>query len=151
MNFEPDPKLTSQLDAALKKLPDAKAPPSLLRQVLSAIETQNALPWWRRSWWNWPATAKTAFAVITTALAVMLSGGGFVLSEGATTYSKQWTERLAVADVHGTFLDSVLNAVHVLGHAFQPLVHYAVIAGVILYLACIGLGTACFRFAVKHA
>lgn len=148
---EPDPKLASQLDAALKKLPDAKAPPSLVWQVLLAIEAQDALPWWRRSWWNWPMPAKAAFAVITTVLAAILSGGGYVLSEGATAYSRHWTEKLAMPDLHATFFESVFNAAQVLSQSFQPLLHYAAFAGVILYLLCIGLGTACFRFAVKHA
>jgi hypothetical protein len=151
MNVEPDPKLAAQVDQALKRLPDLKAPSSLLRHVLSAIEAQSALPWWRRSWWNWPMSAKAAFAVVTTVLAALLSGGGYVLSEGATVYSKQWTDRLPAADLQAPSFDSLWNAVHLLAQSFQPLFHYAAFAGVLLYLVCIGLGTACFRFAVKHA
>jgi hypothetical protein len=151
MSFEPDPKLASQIGEALKKLPDLKAPSSLVRQVLSAIDARNALPWWRRSWWNWPTAAKAAFAVITAILAAILSGGGYVLSESATVYSTQWKERLATTDLHVATFDSLWNAGNLLVQAFLPLFHYAAFAGVILYLLCIGLGTACFRFAVKHA
>ena len=152
MNSEPDPKLATQIDAALKGLPDSPAPSSLAHRVLAAIETRRAAPWWRRSWWEWPLAARVAFAVLAAGFAAILSGGGYVLSEGATAYSREWTERLVAADLHPSSFDPLWNAGQLLwAQAIQPLFHYAAVVTVVLYLICIGLGTACFRFAVKPA
>ena len=152
MNSEPDPKLVAQIDAALKNLPTAQAPPSLIRHVLATIEARQAQPWWRSSWWHWPITAKAAFAILAVALAAVLSGGGFVLSENAVLYSKQWMSNWSVDGFHFASLDSLSNAGYLVWtQAMQPLLHYGLVAAGLLYLVCVGLGTACFRFAVKHA
>jgi hypothetical protein len=151
MNSESDPKLASQIDAALKSMPLSQAPPSLLPAVLARIEARSRQPWWRLSWWNWPMPARAAFAGLAVILAAVLSGGGFALSEKTVTYSKSWTDHLVMADFQPAFVDPLWKAGHLVCTEMLPLLHYGAIAAGVLYLICLGLGTACFRFAVKHA
>jgi len=152
MNPEPDHQLDAQIDAALKSLPTLKAPPSFIRSVLARLEEQRQVPWWRRSWWEWPVAAKAAFAVLTLVLAAFLSGGGFILTEGAEAYSRQFAGRFTTSAFQTESVASLWNAGQLLwNQALHPLLHQAAIAALVLYLICVGLGTACYRFATKHA
>lgn len=152
MNPDPDPGLEQQLDVALKKLPAVAAPPALMRQVLARIHAQARLPWWKRAWWDWPATAKVAFVSVAMILVTGLSGGGFLLSGDATDYSRQWTTQIETNSIYPGALESVSNAAALLWERVaQPLLGYVALAAIALYLLCVGLGTACVRFALNRS
>jgi arginine exporter protein ArgO len=86
------------------------------------------------------------------AIAGAFSGGGVMLDNGITTYSQQVTERLApVAGIWDTAL-TVISAMGLFWEkAAQPFVLYALIFAGALYLTCVGLGTACVRYALKRS
>lgn len=152
MTPEFDPKLESLLDAELKKLPPIAAPASLLPNVMSAIAARARLPWWQRAWWDWPLTAKAAFLLLALAIVGAFSSGGVMLDEGVSNYSQQVVERFGpFASLWETVL-TILNAVRsVLEKIGQPLLLYAATFIGLLYLTCLGLGTACVRFALKRS
>ncbi len=151
MDPEFDPKLEALLGAELKKLPPLSAPPSLVPRVMAFLVARQALPWWRRSWWDWPLAAKAAFLLMGIAIAGAFGSGGVLLDQGVVNYSQQVTERLAPA---WTLWDSALSLRTAAGllwdRAAQPLLVTLLIVAGLLYLVCVGVGTAFVRSTLKR-
>ena len=149
MKPDDDIRLEEEIGLALKGLPELKAPPTLARRVMAKIESRVELPWYRRSWQNWPVALQTASFV---ALLVMFGG----LTFGAWELFKAPETTAALQKTSNWFSGfSVLwNTIHALaGAAFlalQRLGTGVIIAGIVLvmfaYFACIGLGTVAVRF-----
>ncbi len=148
---EMDPKLERLIDAELKQLPPVKAPATLVPRVMALLATRAQPPWWQRAWWDWPLLAKGAFLLLALAIAAALGQGGLVLDDGVTSCSQQVTERLAPV---ASLWDTILTLADALGllwaKGVQPFLLYAVILAGLLYLICLGLGTACVRSARKR-
>jgi hypothetical protein len=60
MNPNPD-KLEKAIHETLRSLPNRKAPPALEARVLAELARRAALPWWHRSWVNWPPAVRWFF------------------------------------------------------------------------------------------
>jgi len=152
MEPEFDPKLKSLLSDELKSLPPLKAPASLLPNVMAVLAARAAMPWWQRAWWEWPLTAKVAFVLLAVSIAGALGGGGHILGETAAGYSAQVLERFNGVD--GTFdlFAPLLDAVALVWEkTAQPFLLYGALFVGALYLTCVGVGTVCFRYALKRA
>lgn len=151
MKLEFDPRLEALLDTELKNLPPLQAPASIAINVLSVITARTRLPWWRHSWWDWPVAAKAAFLLIAIALAGAAGHGGMVLDEGFASYSEHVTARLSpFASVWET-LGTVAGALGLIWEkAAEPFLLHALVGLGFLYLAFLGLGTACFRYVLKR-
>ena len=61
--------LTRLIGRALREAPLRRAPPTLELRVRRAIERRAALPWWRRSFGQWPAPARVVFGLGCLAIA----------------------------------------------------------------------------------
>lgn len=149
-----DARLADRLDAALKQLPPVTAPRALSRNVLALIEARANRPWWQKAWWDWPLGARVAFAIVAVLLGATLSSGGFVLGEGATSYSQVLLERVESPELsaYPASLEPIVNAGLLLWEqGSRPLLLGLGGLAVMLYLACIGLGTACFQFLQKRS
>lgn len=151
MNPEQDSKLAAALDAELKALPFAPAPAALAPAVMAMVGARMRLPWWQRAWWDWPLVAKVAFLILTVAVAGLMGGGTLLLGDNAAEYSADLVDRV-------TLLGVLLDVLAPLGAAAglvwqklaQPLMVYALAGFGVLYLMCLGMGTACYRFALKR-
>ena len=66
-----DREMEARLGHALRTLPQRRAPATLESRVLDTLARRAPLPWWRRSFGEWPAAARIAFGVISAALAVL--------------------------------------------------------------------------------
>jgi hypothetical protein len=66
-----DREMEARLGQALRMLPDRRAPATLESRVLDALARRTPLPWWRRSFGEWPAAARIAFGVTSTLLVVL--------------------------------------------------------------------------------
>ena len=66
-----DRELEARLGEALRTLPERRAPATLESRVLDALAQRVPLPWWRRSFGEWPAAARIAFGVTSAALIVL--------------------------------------------------------------------------------
>ena len=151
MDPEIDPKLEALLDAELKKLPPVAAPASLVPRVMAILAARQARPWWQRSWWDWPLAAKASFLLVAIAIAGAFGGGGVLLDQGVVSYSQQVTEQLAPASTLWDTAASLRTAVGLLWtRAAQPLLVTLMIAAGLLYLICVGVGTACVRSALRR-
>jgi hypothetical protein len=73
--FDRDESLDREMEVrvgqALRTLPDRRAPATLESRVLDALARRVPLPWWRRSFGEWPAPARVAFGVTSAVLAVI--------------------------------------------------------------------------------
>lgn len=151
MEPEIDPKLDKLLDAELKKLPLIPAPSGLAPRVMAILAARQFLPWWRRSWWDWPMAAKAAFLFVAIVIAGAFGGGGVLLDQGVVDYSQQVAERLAPASTLWNTAASLRTAAGLLwDRAAQPLLVTLLIAAGLLYVVCVGVGTACVRSALKR-
>ena len=152
MQPEFDPRLESLIDGELKQLPPVPAPSGLLPGVMSAIAARARVPWWQRSWWDWPLVAKAAFLVLAIGLAGAFSSGGWLVESGMNSYSQQMTEHLAPVTSRFEALLTLANAAHQIVESLgQPFLIYAAVTVGALYLFCLGLGTACVQFVRKSA
>ncbi len=152
MKPELDPRLEAQLDHALKSLPPIEAPAGLAPGVLAILAARARQPWWERAWWDWPLSAKAAFLVLTVAVAGLLAGGGLFFGEGAESYGiglLDWLHPfVTLMEILAPLASAGLLVWETIGEPF--LIYGALCIGA-LYLTCLGMGTACFRYALKRA
>jgi hypothetical protein len=66
-----DREMEARLGQALRTLPERRAPATLESRVLDALARRAPLPWWRRSFGEWPAAARVAFGVTSAVLVVL--------------------------------------------------------------------------------
>ena len=150
MPSEPDPNLEALIDAELKKLPPIPAPARLVPRVLTILEARAQAPWWQRAWWDWPLSARAGFILVSLAIVAAFSGGGFVFGTEFTAYSQLTADRFTVGEGVLDSLTPLANAGWLLWEKFQPLILYSLAVAGVMYLACLGLGTACVRSALKQ-
>lgn len=137
-----------RLHQTLRSLPDRPAPRTLESRVLAAIAARAALPWWKKSFAQWPVAARCVFLLFSgglvkvALLAAVWITGGFDRSNFAAAFSTQfgWIERLQnIFTGLGDFTALLL-------HSIPPIWLYgglACLAGV--YVTLFGLGAAAYR------
>ncbi len=142
--------LERSVHAALRSLPDRRAPGSLAARVQAEIERRAAIPWWHKSYAYWPGWARGTF---------LAGGGGGVIALLALV-SATVTGGFGGGQVTGVlqpWLAFAQRAVGVVGwigdfgslllSSIPPLWLYgglAVIAAT--YLSLFGLGATAYRF-----
>lgn len=151
MESEPDPKLEALLHRELQDLPPLKAPPGLAPNVMAILAARARIRWWQRAWWDWPVAARAAFALVAIVAAGAMGGGSFFLGDEAVSFSTdilaQWNPAEGVL---GNFLPVWDAGMLVWQQLAQPFLLYGVLLVGVVYVMFIGVGTACFRFAVKR-
>ncbi len=141
-----DRELEARLGQALRRLPERRAPATLESRVLDALARRVPLPWWRRSFAEWPAPARVAFGVTSTVLVVLTvlaaaaanaNLGSFGASHALSTpVLHDASVFFVIARTLSVSLASVLSSGWVLG---------CLIASAALYAALFGLAIAGYR------
>lgn len=151
MTPEQESKLEAALDRELKALPPLKAPGTLAPAVMAVLAARARLPWWQRAWWDWPVAAKAAFVILTLSVAGLVSGGTLFLEDNAVDYSSNLVERVSVLGVVLDVVTPFFWVAHLVWEKMaQPFLLYALVCLGALYLTCVGVGTACYRYALKR-
>ena len=151
MNDDTDSSLERALGAELKKLPFPAAPPALIPRVLALVEARGRLPWWQRTWWDWPLAAKATFVLLGLAVVGLLSGSSILLGDAGAQYSDSVTTKLDIFSSFWNLLPVFLNVVQVLWNKLaQPYVMYLVALALIAYVVCIGASTLFLRVAAQR-
>jgi hypothetical protein len=140
MSEHPDPEETLErlVHGLISNLPPRRAPASLESAVLTEIAHRAARPWWRRSFTQWPASARVVFVLVCVALIVLTLLAGSLHEFGA----------LPLAYVGG-----VLNAISAVGgfagvfaRLIPPQWLYAgLLVGALLYAVLFGLSAFAYR------
>jgi hypothetical protein len=142
--------LKSEIDRALKSLPDPRAPRTLLPRVMAAVEQQQARQPKRRTWFTWPLGWQVASV---TALILLAAGLAWVLPSAQTAVSASTAN--AVASVHTRFAgviedaSALTTAARIVWTAFfQPIVGCLLAFLVVMSVACAAFGAALGRVAL---
>ena len=150
MNSEYEEKLAAEIDRELKALPELKAPPTLLRRVMTALEVRQRLPWYRQAWQAWPTPLRAAALVILLAFFASLCLGVWKLpdTEGYVTATRQASGWFAGLATLWNALNALVSAfAHVVQGLGQGFIIGALAAAALAWAMCLGLGTACVRLA----
>jgi hypothetical protein len=143
------PELETQIDHALKALPELEAPRTLAPRVLAALAARSAAPWHRRPWTTWPRHWQClSFAALAAVLVGLYAVGGQFAHSGAT---QPVTGSLGLLGVAASLVATVGQALLLTVKHLNP----TWLAAALLVLAtgwfsCVGLGTALFRLAAAR-
>jgi len=141
-----DDRLERLLQRELSALPLRRAPGTLESRVLGELARRAALPWWQRSFANWPVGPRVIFVLICVALigATFLGGVSAVLGVRSLTeigaLLLSWIQpALVVAASAGGLAALLLRLI-------PPLWLYGgLTVGAMLYVMLFGLGAAAYR------
>ena len=139
---EVDFKLERLVDRALRALPVRLAPLDLELRVFEELARRAVLPWWRRSFIQWPRTARVLLLSVCTALCALtiLGGARIVVNLGAALRPARELDR-ALA-----LLSTSKDVVATLVGAIPPMWIYEGLAlAAVLYAVLFGLGAAAYR------
>jgi len=94
-----DPKWETELAQELRKLPDREAPATLIPRVMAALQARVRLPWWRRTWWQWPPAAQLLGLLAVSSVLGLITyyatrGWEAALVAGMTQQVQAWLEPL---------------------------------------------------------
>jgi hypothetical protein len=140
--------LEKMVHAALRALPDRRAPATLEARVLAAVERRAALPWWHQSWSCWPQWVRASFLVFCGGVAGLLLFGAIYLQAGFDSgpVRDALAPTLAWIDRAFGLGRALANSVAFVGRLIPEWCLYAVIAFVAgLYAMLFGLGAAAYR------
>jgi hypothetical protein len=141
-----DREMEVRVGQALRTLPHRRAPATLESRVLDALARRVPLPWWRRSFGEWPAPARVAFGVTSAVLVVIavLAGAAANANLGslgaspalATPVLRDASVFFVITRTLSVSLASTLSSSWVLG---------CLVASAALYAALFGLAIAGYR------
>lgn len=132
----------------LRTLPHRRAPRTLEGRVLAAIEARAALPWWRKSFAQWPVAMRCLFLLVSggvVKLALMATVwvmGDFDRANFTSAFSNQfaWLERLRNA------LTAIADYSMLVFHSIPPVWLYGGLACLAaVYVTLFGIGAAAYR------
>ena len=150
MNADYEKQLETEIDRALKGLPELAAPESLLSRVMAAVERRATQRWYQRSWQTWPRSLQGCFLVCLLALfgALCFASWRVPQADEFTTAMHpivQWYSGVsAVCNAFGVVLTTVFGLVKEYSAGFIAPCLVALCLG---YAMCVGLGTVCVRWA----
>jgi hypothetical protein len=135
----------------LQRLPPPRAPHTLMRRVMAAVEAAPARPWYTRAWFTWPVGWQGASIA---ALALLVTGavlvGPRVQGTAAGVIATVRAFAGGVSDV--TPVETTANSARILWRTLlEPLATYALVVVVLMFLACAVFGTALNHVVVERA
>ena len=147
-------KLAKLIGYHLRQLPAPKAPRSLAPRILEAIAARQNRPWWQKSWFHWPRYFQTLFVLVT--LTAVAFAGWYSTALDPDVFLNHLRE---VVLSQFDFAKPVVTLVVALGNALvsvaraagQTFWMAAISVVVVIYLACVGLGTLCYRLAFSNS
>ncbi len=150
----PEGRWEAELDRRLKSLPDRRAPESLALRVMAAVRAQAALPWYRRAWAHWPRSAQVLSLLWFSALLGGLTWVCLQAGRGELpgVIGGQFAEALSIFGPLWSLITAILEAC-VLLLKQVPILAWVGLVGffAVMYLSCIGLGTALYRIALPRS
>jgi hypothetical protein len=146
-------KLDELIDRELAKLPECPAPETLIPRVMAALQAKAQKVWWQRPWFDWPMGLRVLSLTFVAALVWgSFYGGIIVWNEAPNPISFAriygwFTTALTMGDILSTLASAVLLILNSIGK-FWLFLAFAIVF--LMYLSCVGIGTVCFRLALKN-
>ena len=148
MNSNDHRQLEQFVSEAVRGLPSRRAPSSLEMRVQDEIARRAALPWWRKSFLNWPLGARAVFVVVCgLVVRFILMAIASPSTVSATEHVKTtFASELIWVRAARAVMESLVHSVDAIVSVIPPLWLYGGAAIVIaLYVALFGLGAAAYR------
>jgi hypothetical protein len=143
--------LEELIDRELRRLPQPRAPRSLLPNVLAAADRWSARPWYTRAWTNWPRGWQVASAAVASiailGLAWLVGSVGAAANVAAASPAlASTTETIQRISSLVSGVETTAGAARVVWLALvQPVVIYAFAFVAVMFSACVVLGIAINR------
>lgn len=141
------------LHEQLRQLPQRKAPSTLIPRVMAAIQAKRQVPWYKRTWWTWPLSAKILSGILVVGLGV---GTAFLLGPemGQAFWGGCVSKLQSASDALAAVVSPVGSVVEALGFVLGKVNRAvwvgAAMLGGFLYLSCVGLGTMLYRMSFSR-
>lgn len=141
--------LEGPIGRELRRLPEPRAPHTLLPRVLAAVRAWSERPWYARAWFTWPL----GWQVVTVVALMTLAAGVFIavpavqelaaarLSPAFAGVGAEGSRLLQNVGVASTVLRAIWHAM------VEPLVGYAFVLVALMCAAIAALGVAFNRMA----
>jgi hypothetical protein len=147
-----DEKLERLLQQELRALPLRRAPGSLESRVFGELARRAALPWWQRSFANWPMGPRVVFVLLCVALIGATFLGGVSAVVGVRSLNEVGALLLSWLQPALVVMASAGGLAALLVRLIPPLWIYGGLAvGAILYVMLFGLGAAAYRMLYRPA
>jgi hypothetical protein len=155
METHPDheERLAALIDRRLRQLPLPKSPPGLAPRVLAAIAARQNRPWWQTSWPHWPRHFQILILLLTAAVITLAAWHGAAFDPLALAGRARdlASGRLGLLRPLATLAADLAGALaHSVASAGQTFWTFAAAILAALYLACVGLGSWCYRLAFSN-
>jgi hypothetical protein len=153
MNSQHEQRLEAEIDRELRSLAELEAPSTLIPRVRAAIAQRSASQWYRQPWHAWPAPMRAAALAIMAGFFASLCFGAWRLPDtgsylAASRHAAGWISSLATLwNALNALLSAFAHAIQRLGGGILP---GCLVAMFLAWAICLGLGTACLRFALAR-
>jgi hypothetical protein len=137
----------------LRKLPEVPAPVTLVHRVMLEVHARAHQAWWKRSWLAWPMPMQACSLLVLLASAGLVSYLTGAAWDGLSVNSipsraAEWLSTYApIWQTAKTFLNACFVVLKQVG---APLLAFVAGGLLLVYLACVGVGTVCFRVAFNR-
>ena len=154
MENDRDKQIEQLIHRELRQLPELRAPETLVHRVMLAVHAKARQSWWHRPWLTWPfgmQLLSLALLLVSVGLISYLAGaawGGLNLASlsGRIVESFAWLK--PIQETVSALAGAVGVLLRVVGQQFLLI---GTVLVIMAYLACVGLGTVCFRLAYNKA
>lgn len=154
MNGDYEKQLEAEIGRQLKSLPPLRAPVSLVSRVMSVIEQRAALPWYKQSWQRWPLPLQALSMLALLAVFAGICFASWKLSHTeafALGLQKAGGVVASIGAIFRTIGVLVSSAGLVIKHMGTGFIVGCVVAGLLGYAMCLGLGTLYVRLGWRSA
>lgn len=149
-NTQPEPneqELEAIVNRRLRAMPHRKAPATLSSRTMAAIQARHSLAWWHKpiGCWSLPARVVIVAAMLVSAAAVT-SATSWMVQKGMPWVEAGWSHALQAWEGMETLGHAAST---VLRSGLQPWICALLGVSFLMWLLCLGAGTAIVRVAYK--
>ncbi len=137
----------------LRKLPELRAPETLVHHVMLAVYAKERQPWWQRPWLNWPPAAQwisSALFAATLAALIYFGAQAWQLAGIGNPLDRIWMWVLSLAPLWDWLVAQLNAVVLVLQKGGQKYLFIGLAVATTMYLFCVATGTVCYRLAFNR-
>src|SRR5881394_2966431 len=138
--------LERQMHRELRRLPELRAPETLVHRVMLAVHAKERQPWWQRPWLTWPRPAQVISSVLFAAMVAAAIYFGAQASQAAgigNPLDKIWLWIVSLAPLWDSMVALVNAVALVLQKVGQVYLFIGLGVAATMYLFCVATGTAC--------
>jgi len=145
--------LQQLMHGELRKLPELRAPETLVHRVMLAVHAKERQPWWQRPWLTWPRPAQlisSALFAATVAALIYFGAQAWQAAGVGNPLDKIWLWIVSLAPLWDGLVALVNAVALVLQKGGQLYLFIGLGVAATMYLLCVATGTACYRLAFNR-